>query len=55
MILDTIVRQFNISKSLALLLDVITNIDTTAVVMLGINNAGVYKYTLFGLYFVLIA
>jgi hypothetical protein len=24
-------------------------------VMLGINNAGVYKYTLFGLYFVLIA
>jgi hypothetical protein len=55
MILDTIVRQFNISKGLALLIDVITNIDTTAVVMLGINNAGVYKYTLFGLYFVLIA
>ena len=55
MILDTIVRQFNISKGLALLLDVITNIDTTAVVMLGINNAGIYKYTLFGLYFVLIA
>ena len=46
MILDTIVRQFKISKGLALLLDVITNIDTTAVVMLGINNAGVYKYTL---------
>jgi hypothetical protein len=55
MILDTIVRQFNISKGLAFVLDVVTNLDTTAVVMLGINNAGVYKYTLFGLYFVLIA
>ena len=55
MILDTIVRQFNISKGIEMVINVISNLDSTAIVMLGINNAGVYKYTLFGLYFVLIA
>jgi len=55
MILDTLIRQFNISKGIEMIINVITNLDTNAVIMLGINNAGTYKYTLFGLYFILLA
>ncbi len=47
-------KQFNLNEQLALIINIISNIDKMSVVQMTLSQAGVYKYLLWTIYILFI-
>lgn len=54
-ILESLIKVFNIRKNIALALNIVLNLNKDAIIQYSISQLGIYKYVLFGIYFLLLA
>lgn len=54
-ILDSIIKAFNIKKNIALALNIVINLNKSSIIQYSILQLGIYRYVLFGIYFLLLA